>query len=119
LARHAHGGSPSADQPDPATTSRFSAVSAAHDGRHLYVVEQSLDGREWLGRFDLAPEPSDEQAPTPYTRLAQIEVGRLLASPAGPLVAFETPSFTAPGDPDSSDQEVLVFGPEPGQLRAL
>jgi hypothetical protein len=124
----AHHGSPAApDQPDPATTSRFSAVSAAHDGRHLYVVEQSLDGREWLGRFDLQappPAPPIEDAPTEeppkaYVRLAQVKVGRLVASPAGPVVAFEAPAFTAPGDPENADQEVLVFGPEPGQLRAL
>ncbi|HVH98672.1 MAG TPA: hypothetical protein VM869_08175 [Enhygromyxa sp.] len=120
FARH---GSPAApNQPDPATSSRFSAVSAAHDGRHLYVVEQSLDGREWLGRFDLEAQPAapdSEDAPKPYTRLAQIEVGRLVASPAGPVVAFEAPAFTAPGDPENADQEVLVLGPEPGQLRAL
>lgn len=126
LARH---GSPAAvNQPDPATTSRFSAVSAGSDGRHLYVVEQSLDGREWLGRFDLdAPPPApalpdapaEEAPPQAYVRLAQIGVGRLLASPTGPVIAFEAPAFTAPGDPENADQEVLVFGPEPGQLRAL
>jgi hypothetical protein len=98
------------EQPDPATTSRFSAVSVGHDGRTLYVVEQSLDGREWLGRLEL-----DAQ----YARLAQMKVGRLLASPAGPVVAFEAPAFTSPGDPEPSDSEVLVFGPEPGQLRAV
>jgi hypothetical protein len=122
-----HGGPAAPNQPDPATTSRFSAVSAAHDGRYLYVVEQSLDGREWLGRFDLetpppAPEPALEAEAQPeqaYVRLAQVEVGRLVASPAGPIVAFEAPSFTAPDDPQHADQEVLVFGPEPGQLRAL
>jgi hypothetical protein len=106
-----HGSPAPSDQPDPATTSRFSAVSVGHDGRTLYVLEQSLDGREWLGRFELDPPA--------YTRLAQMEVNRLLASPAGPAVALEVPSFTAPGDPQNSDQEVLVFGPEPGQLRAL
>ncbi len=121
------------DSDSPATTSRFSAVSVAHDGRHLYVVEQSLDGREWLGRFDLdapahAPDPAaaspdtDGEAielPRPYVRLAQVEVDRLMASPTGPVVAFESPVFTAPGDPDNRDREILIFGPEPGQLRAL
>ncbi len=110
--------------PDPATSSRFSALSVGHDGRTLYLVEQSLDGRRWLGRLDLerAADPSearDEQAPAAYARLAQIEVGRVLASPTAPIVAFEAPAFTAPGDPESRDQEVLIYGPDPGQLRAL
>ncbi|MFO7561849.1 MAG: hypothetical protein R6X02_04355 [Enhygromyxa sp.] len=106
-----------ADQPDPATTSRFSALSVGHDGRYLFVVEQSLDGREWLGRLDL--DPAGDAQPDAYRRLAQMKVGRVLASPTGPIVALEAPSFTAPGDPDHSDREVLVFGPEPGRLRAL
>lgn len=106
-----------ATAPDPATTSRFSALSVGHDGRSLFVVEQGLDGREWLGRLDL--ERREAGDPNAYARLAQMKVGHLLASPTGPAVALEAPSFTAPGDPKSSDREVLVFGPEPGQLRAL
>ena len=135
-----HGGRGPADgapEPDPATRSRFTAVSLDYTGRALYVVEQSLDGRKWLGRLDLdalaqpTPDPDPEQGepneldpdaepPAPaYTRLAGIPVGRLLASPTAPVVAFEAPEFTAAGDPETRDQEILVYGPEPGQLRAI
>jgi hypothetical protein len=112
-----HGGSvssPAAVTFDPATTSRFSALSVGHDGSYLWVTEQSLDGRHWLARFDLAAAPE-----AAYRRLAQIENRHISASPSGPLVAFEAPSFTAPNDPEHEDQEILVFGPEMGQLRAL
>lgn len=112
-----HGGPIPTAQPDSVTSSRFSAVSVGHTGRQLYVLEQSLDGRHWLGRFDL-DAPDLEQAPA-YVRLAQIKGGRLRASPAGPIVALEAPSFTATNDPETRDQEVIVFGPEPGKLRAL
>lgn len=98
-----------AAEPDPVLNSRFDRVSVNHDGSALYVAEIASDGRDYVGRFELATGN--------YVRLAELEAYKLLASPSADRVALQTTSggFTAKGDPSSSDTEVLVLGPEPGE----
>lgn len=103
-----HAGEDDEAEPDPVVSSRFDRVSVNHDGSAIYVAEIAPDGRDYVGRFELASGS--------YLRLAELEAYKLLASPAADRVALQTTSggFTAEGDPSSGDTEVLVLGPEPG-----
>ncbi len=97
--------------PDPRTTSRFSAIALGHDGRTLYAIEEAIDGTPWIGAYSL-----DNRQ---YTRLAQLDARWLAASPTEARLAVQVRGFTSTDDPRPGDDEILLLGPQPGEVQAL
>lgn len=100
-----------APENDPRTTSQFTQLALGHDGRTLFVAEQALDGRRWVGRYDLESEV--------YERLAAVEARALLASPTALRVAVQVRGFTTSDDPRPGDDEILVLGPGPSDMKSV
>ncbi|MFV8756261.1 hypothetical protein ACNOYE_37420 [Nannocystaceae bacterium ST9] len=96
---------------DPRATSRFPALSLGHDGSYLFVLEDALDGTRWVGRFDLAGRS--------YQRLAALDAQWLVASPTAARVAVQVRGFTQHDDPRPGDDEILVLGPAPRDVKAV
>lgn len=95
----------------PEQSSRFRRVNVNYDGTSLWVVEQDLQGRDFIGRYDLEDHS--------YTRIAHLEARWIEASPTADRLAVQVPRFTSPGDPRAGDSEIVVLGPAPGQVQAV
>jgi hypothetical protein len=65
----------------------------------------------WVGRFDLQTKD--------YLRLAALDGQRLKASPTADRVAVQVRGFTLEDDPRPGDDEILVLGPTPQDVRAI
>ena len=94
---------------DPRYDSRFLQVSVDPvGGRFLIVQERDPEGREHLGRFDLAEQR--------YTRLASLEIDWFLISPDGAYVAVTSSGAFADADPGSYDQEIVIVPTQGGEF---